>query len=98
MKRGWWWNRKKPRKESDEYLRSIYYAAQKVHMTDWVASLLEEYGYPPQTPEMLDRITEMYIHRMENGTELGTLEHYTFENTMDYDFPEIKPTYEEDEE
>jgi len=74
-----------------EELNALYWKARKLHMADWVASLLEEYGYPEQTEEKLLEMAETYMDRMEwNGDRLGELEHDVFQSMMEEDYDDIE--------
>ena len=75
---------------TDAEMESLYDEARKLHMFDWITNLLEEYEYPEQNPEVVERITEIYMDRMERGDRLGELEHDVFEYVMENDFPEIE--------
>lgn len=76
---------------TDDELRSLYWEARKLHMADWMATLLEEYGYPEQTQNDLLDMAETYMDIMESGDRLGELEHDVFEYMMEHDYPELKP-------
>ena len=75
---------------TDAEMENLYDEARKLHMLGWITYLLEEYEYPEQNPEVVERITEIYMDRMERGDRLGELEHDVFEYVMENDFPEIE--------
>lgn len=75
---------------TDAEMENLYDEARKLHMLGWITDLLEEYEYPEQNPEVVGRITEIYMDRMESGDRLGELEHDVFEYVMENDFPEIE--------
>jgi len=83
---------------TEDELRSLYWEARKLHMADWIASLLDEYGYPEQNNKTLLEMAERYMDRVESGDRLGELEHDVFEYIMENDYPEIKAEEDEDNE
>ena len=83
---------------TDDELRSLYWEARKLHMADWIASLLEEYGYPEQTDSMCLEMAETYMDMVESGDRLGELEHDVFQYMMERDYPEIKAEGDEEDE
>jgi hypothetical protein len=83
-------------KLTDAELRSLYWEARKLHMADWIASLLDEYGYPEQNNKTLLEMAERYMDRVESGDRLGELEHDVFEYMMENDYPEIEAEEDDD--
>lgn len=77
-----------------EEMRQVYEEYRtKVHFRDWIADLLEEYGYPEQEENKLIEMAEDYIDLMEGigfGERLGELEHDAFVYMMEEHYPEIE--------
>ena len=82
---------------TNDELRSLYWEARKIYMADWMATLLEEYGYPEQTEQKLIEMAETYMDCMESGDRLGELEHEAFEYMMKNCYDDIKREDEEDD-
>ena len=87
-------------KLTEEEMRKVYEEYRtKVHFRDWIADLLENYGYPEQNEDKLIEMAEQYIDLMENfgfGDKLGELEHDAFVYMMDEYYPEIELKEEEE--
>ena len=83
---------------ADELSKAYGEYRMKIHFPEWIAFLLEEYGYPKQTDEMLLEMAQVFVDRVEDGSQLGELEHDIFEYMMEYDYPEIECEENEDEE
>lgn len=79
---------------TQEEMRQVYEEYRtKVHFRDWIADLLEEYGYPEQEDNQLIEMAEDYIDLMEGmgfGERLGELEHDAFVYMMEEHYPEIE--------
>lgn len=86
-------------KLTEEEMRQVYEEYRiKVHFRDWIAELLNDYGYEEQDEEKLVEMAERYVDMMgglEFGDRLGELENDAFVNMMDAYYSEIGMKEEE---